>query len=83
MLGTLLLLGGSIAFGLLSGEIFFRLFLKTVPPLALSGFSTSAAHVGFLLYGVGLGVVTWLWSLLAIVLAGFFRPPVEVAGGVR
>ena len=71
--GILLLLGASVVLGVISGEWFFRLFVHTVPPMAVSAFSQSAAHAGFLTYGIVLGVVMCAWSLLAVVLSRFFR----------
>ena len=71
-LGILLLLGGSLVLGALGGEVNYRLFLKSVPPMALSQVSSSAAHMFFIGYGLVLGVVVFGWSMLAAVLARFF-----------
>ncbi len=71
--GILLLLGASVALGIAIGERFYHLFQTTVPPMALSGFSRSTAHGAFLTYGLVLGVVMCAWSLLAVLLSGFFR----------
>lgn len=73
MVGVLLLLGASLTIGILAGEQFFQLFRKTVPPMALSGFSVSAAHGIFLTYGLVLGLILCGWALLTVVLSGFFR----------
>jgi hypothetical protein len=71
-IGALLLLGGSLLFGFLSGRSFFQLFLQNLPPLALSSFSTTAAHAAFLTYGIILGLLLFAWSVLAVVLSRFF-----------
>jgi len=73
MVGLLLLLGASVAIGMLVGEQFFQLFRKTVPPMAVSAFGESAAHAGFLTYGLVLGVLMCGWALLTVALSGFFR----------
>ena len=62
-------LGGSEVLGLLGGEWFFRLFAKSVPPLAVSQFNLSASHLVFLIYGAGLGIAIFAWSLLAAFVA--------------
>jgi len=71
--GVLLLLVGSELFGMLLGHWFFGLFLKTVPPVALSTFNASAAHVAFILYGLLAGLAVFVWAGLATVLARFFK----------
>ena len=73
--GLLLLLGASELVGLLLGQWFYSLFLKTVPPLALSGFNQGAAHLAFIFYGVAAGLALFLLSLLAVVLSRFFAEP--------
>ncbi len=73
--GILLLLGVSELLGLLIAQWFFSLFLKTVPPLALSSFNQSAAHAAYLFYGVAAGVPIFAAGLLAAMLAPFFSSP--------
>ena len=73
VIGLLFLLAGSVALGVLQGVYFFRLFEKTVPPLALSSFSESAAHVTFLGYGVASGVCIFLLALAAVLISPAFR----------
>ena len=54
----------SMAAGVAVGEWYFRLFLKAVPPVALSDFNTQSARIAHWLYGGGVGLVlfafTWL-----------------------
>ena len=71
--GFVVLLIGSEILGVAVGEWFFRFFLQTVPPLALSNFNTGAAHLGFLGYGALTGLVFFIWSLLVMFMQGLFR----------
>jgi hypothetical protein len=70
--GLLLLLIGSLGIGVAMGEVFHRLFLSTIPPAALSGFSRGSAHVIHIVYGTGAGLVIFLWAILASALAPMF-----------
>ena len=70
--GLLLLLIGSLGIGIAMGEVFHRLFLSTIPPAALSGFSRGSAHVIHIVYGACAGVVLFLWAILAAALAPMF-----------
>ena len=56
----------SLAVGVGLGEWFFRLFLKAVPPVALSDFNTQSSRIAHWLYGGGVGVVLFGWSLLGM-----------------
>jgi len=73
ILGLLLMLIGSVAVGILSGNWYFHLFRQTVPPAVLTSFNQATAHGAFLLYGFVIGAVIFLWSLLVLALARFFR----------
>jgi hypothetical protein len=70
--GLLLLLIGSLGIGVAMGEVFHRLFLSTIPPAALSGFSRGSAHVIHIVYGACAGLVIFLWAILASALAPMF-----------
>jgi hypothetical protein len=61
--------------GILIGNWFFHLFRTTVPPAVLTSFSQATAHVAFLGYGLGTGVVIFLWSLVVLALARLVRRP--------
>jgi len=52
--------------GVLIGEWFFHLFKTAVPPVALSQVVAQSSHFFFLLYGGGVGVVLFLWTLLGM-----------------
>jgi len=63
---TILLLVLSEVVGIALGEWFFRLYLKAIPPVALSDFNTGSARIAYWLYGAGVGVVLFLWALLGM-----------------
>ena len=73
MIGIVLLLAGSEILGVLTGQCFYRLFLKTVPPIGLSSFNASTAHVAFIFYGIVAGLGIFVWALTAVALARVFR----------
>ena len=73
--GLILLIAGSEALGIVAGQWFFGLFEKTVPPAAIGNFGRGAAHGAFIAYGMGLGVVVFLYALAAVALSGYFRRP--------
>jgi len=52
--------------GVAIGEWFFHLFKKAVPPVALSQVVAQSSHFFFLIYGGGVGVVLFLWTLLGM-----------------
>jgi hypothetical protein len=70
--GLLLLLVGSLGIGVVMGEAFHRLFLSTIPPAMLSGFSRGSAHVIHIVYGACAGVVMFLWAILVAAMAPMF-----------
>ncbi len=65
--GLVTLLVASLVLGILVGEVFFGLFEKTVPPAVITTFNAGAAHAAFLAYGLGAGIVLFLWGVLAAV----------------
>jgi hypothetical protein len=62
----LLLFLVSVGLGVGIGEWFYKLFLRAVPPVALSQFNSQAAHVVYWIYGAGVGVALFVWSLIGI-----------------
>lgn len=55
------------------GEWFFRLYLKAVPPMALSSFNSQSSRVVHLIYGLGVGFLLFLWALLGMVTGNIMR----------
>jgi hypothetical protein len=62
----LLLFMLSLGLGVGIGEWFYHLFLKAVPPVALSQFNSQAARIAHWLYGAGVGVAMFVWALIGI-----------------
>ncbi|HXS82850.1 MAG TPA: hypothetical protein VN896_09020 [Methylomirabilota bacterium] len=62
----LLLFLVSVGLGVGIGEWYFKLFLKAVPPVALSQFNSQAAHVVYWIYGAGVGVAMFVWALIGV-----------------
>lgn len=60
----------SVAVGCAFGEWFYRLYLSAIPPVGQSQFNANAAHVAFLMYGVGVGAGMFVWSLLGMAVSG-------------
>ena len=63
----------SEAVGLALGEWFFRLFVRAIPPVGLSDFTTQSSHVAHLAYGAGVGIVLFVWALLGMGLDRMLR----------
>jgi hypothetical protein len=68
---VMVLLVLSVAVGVALGEWFYRLYLSAIPPVGQSQFNAQAAHVAYLMYGAGVGVVLFVWSLLGMGVSGF------------
>ena len=64
----------SLVLGILAADRFFILFISAVPPMAMTSFNKGSAHVAFLGYGVVLGLVIFLWSLIAMKLHAWLSP---------
>jgi len=82
-MGVVLLFVVSELLGIFMGGWFFRLFLKTIPPLALSSFSEGTARFAFIFYGLVCGVAVFLWCLAAVALSRFFSVPARAGGSNR
>lgn len=60
----------SEAAGVGVGEWFYRLYLTAIPPVGQSQFNAQASHVAHLLYGAGVGVILFVWSLIGMAASG-------------
>jgi hypothetical protein len=69
LVGLLVLFVGSEVLG----NVFFRLFNHTVPPAVLTNFNKGTAHAAFLVYGLGTGLIVFLWGVAAITGSKMFR----------
>ena len=56
----------SLGIGVGIGEWFYHLFLKAVPPVALSQFNSQAARIAHWLYGAGVGLAMFVWAMIGI-----------------
>jgi hypothetical protein len=66
MVAILILLVLSEVVGVGLGEWFYHLFLKAVPPVALSEFNSQSSRIAHWLYGAGVGLVLFAWSLIGM-----------------
>ena len=73
----------SEAIGVGIGEWFFHLFLKAVPPVALSEFNSQSSRIAHWVYGAGVGFVLFLWALFGMLMSGMMRskPAPKAAAG--
>jgi hypothetical protein len=71
---TLVLFVLSEIVGIGLGEWFFHLFLRAVPPVALSEFNTQSSRIAHWIYGGGVGVVLFLWALMGMGMSRITRP---------
>jgi hypothetical protein len=83
IVGILVQLGLSVVLGLLAGEFFFKVWVKTVPSAVTTTFNTSSAHIYYLWAGAEVGLAFFLWGLLAPLVARIFRPKPAAPGAVR
>ncbi len=73
----------SLGIGVALGEVFFRLYIKIVPPVVLGEFNRGASRIAHLTYGLGAGLLMFLWALVGMfsarIMRSFSKSP--VAGG--
>ena len=72
--GILVQLGLSILLGVLAGEFFFRIWLKTVPSAVTTNFNTTSAHAYYLWAGAEVGLAFFAWGLLSALIGRLFKP---------
>ena len=72
--GVLVLLALSLLLGVLAGEFFFRIWMKTVPNAVTTSFNTTSAHAYYLWSGLEVGLAFFAWGYLAPLISRMFRP---------
>ena len=72
LIGTILLFIASMALGILYAEWSNQMFVKMIPPVALTSFNKSAAHLTLVFSGAVLGLVIFVLSILSNWIAGMF-----------
>jgi hypothetical protein len=83
VVGILVQLGLSVVLGVLAGEFFFKIWMKTVPSAVTTTFNTGSAHAYYLWAGAEMGLAFFLWGLLAPLVARIFRPKPVAPGAAR
>jgi len=73
--GLVILLLLSESLGIALGQWFYNLYVKTVPPMAISSFNLGTSHAVFLMYGGLSGMAIFALGLLAVYGARFFKEP--------
>jgi uncharacterized membrane protein len=63
----------SMVVGVLLGEWFFHLYVQALPPVAASTFNTQASRIAHLLYGAGVGVVIFIFTMFGAMADGAVR----------
>lgn len=75
----LLLFLVSEVLGIVLGEAGFRLYRVTMPPAAVSAFNLGNAHMWYITSGIGVGLVIFLWSIIAALLGRVAFAPAKPA----
>ncbi len=73
LVGLIILLVGSEVFGIICGNLFFGLFIETVPPAVITTFNRGTAHAAFVSYGLAVGFFIFVWALVAVLGSRLFR----------
>ena len=81
--GVLVLLALSVLLGVLAGEFFFRIWIKTVPNAVTTSFNTASAHAYYLWSGAEVGLAFFAWGYLAPLVSRMFRPKPEAPAAAR
>lgn len=64
---TILIFIVSLILGIAAAELFYQMiFIPTVPPAVMTNLSRGTAQFSFILGGVGLGIVMFIWTLIAV-----------------
>ena len=72
----------SLGIGVAVAEWFFRLYIKIVPPVVLGDFNREASRIAHLTYGLGVGVLMFLWILVGMfsgkIMRRFSKSPAKI-----
>lgn len=79
MIGLVLSLIVSVAIGVVAGQNFFRIFDKTVPAGSMTDLVRAGTHTAYLFSGIVLGLVIFVWTVIAAWMARFFPAASEAA----
>jgi len=71
--GLILLFLVSESLGIALGQWFYNLYVKTVPPMAISSFNLGTSHAVFLMYGALSGVTIFALAVFAVYVSRFFK----------
>lgn len=72
-LGLILLLAGSIALGLIAGQVNWILFKKAIPTTMVSELNLVTARGAAFTYGLLTGVALFFWGLIVALVSPAFR----------
>jgi hypothetical protein len=73
--GLLLSLLGSLVIGLGAGHVYYGLYENSIPDALRAQTTLQATRAWFALWGVLFGVCIFVWSLIVVALAPYFRVP--------
>lgn len=73
VVGIVILLLGSLGLGAAIGQVYFSLFEKTVPAAYQTDLSMGTAHGFCIAYGLGAGVLVFVWAMVALLVSRAFR----------
>jgi hypothetical protein len=74
LIGTILLFIASMAVGISYAEWSNGMFIKMIPPMALTTFNKDAAHFSLICSGAVLGLVIFVLSILSNWISDMFPP---------
>ena len=73
VVGPLILFLASLVLGVILGELNFRFFQRAVPPAAMGQVSLGWVHTTCIFYGLGVGVLFFVWGLIASAITRVFQ----------
>ena len=68
--GRLMLLAGSLLLGIAAGLVGYWIFQGKVPAAMQTSVLATEAKIYYIGSGVGLGIVIFVWTLIAVAIAG-------------